>query len=268
MIHLRSVSLPATAALPGDGFPFSLPAVRSLESIEFTTPVTFFVGENGSGKSTVLEAVAAASGAITAGSDGVDTDRTLSGVRKLAKAMKLSWAKRTRRGFFLRAEDYFGYAKRMAAIREGLEEDLRAVDEDYADRSEFARSLAKAPYLKELHAMKEQYGDDLDNFSHGESFFTFFQARFVPDGLYLLDEPEAPLSPLRQLAFLSMLKTMVAQKAQFIIATHSPILMAFPDTTILSFDSPPVHPVAYNTLEHVTITRDFLNDPDTFLKHL
>jgi predicted ATPase len=96
----------------------------------------------------------------------------------------------------------------------------------------------------------------------------FFQARFVPDGLYLLDEPEAPLSPARQLAFLSMLKQLVEQKTQFIIATHSPIIMAFPGATILSFDAPPIHPVTYGELEHVTITRAFLNSPERFLKHL
>ena len=101
-----------------------------------------------------------------------------------------------------------------------------------------------------------------------ESFLTLFQARFVPGGLYLLDEPEAALSPLRQLGFLSMLKEMLAQDAQFIIATHSPILMAYPKATILSFDHAPLQPVSYDDLEHVTLTRDFLNNPAAFLRHL
>jgi predicted ATPase len=230
--------------------------------------VTFFVGENGSGKSTLLEAIAFAAGSITAGSDGVDTDETLVSVRKLGKALKLSWKKRTHKGFFLRAEDYLGYAKRMAKIREGLEQDLKDIDAEYEGRSDYARGLAKMPFMRELHEMKQQYGKDLDNYSHGESFFTFFRARFAPDGLYLLDEPETPLSPLRQLAFISMIKQMVGENAQFIIATHSPILMAFPGAAIYSFDQPPVRPIAYDQLEHVTITRDFLNNPDQFLRHL
>jgi predicted ATPase len=149
-----------------------------------------------------------------------------------------------------------------------LEQDLKEIDEEYEGRSELARNLARMPVLRELHELETRYGGDLDSYSHGESFLQFFQARFVQDGLYLLDEPEAPLSPARQLVFLSMLKRMVEQQTQFIIATHSPLLMAFPGATILTFDEPPVHPVAYDELEHVTITRAFLNNPDQFLQHL
>jgi predicted ATPase len=96
----------------------------------------------------------------------------------------------------------------------------------------------------------------------------FFQQRFVPGGLYLLDEPEAALSPLRQLGFLSLLKEMVDREAQFIIATHSPILMAYPEAEILSFDHVPLKNVSWETLEHVTLTRDFLNNPHGYLRHL
>jgi predicted ATPase len=123
-------------------------------------------------------------------------------------------------------------------------------------------------YARELAAMQEQYGRQLNNFSHGESFLELFQSRFRPNGLYLLDEPEAPLSPAHQLTFLSLLKQMVAQKCQFIIATHSPILMAYPEATIFSFDESPIQSVAYDDLEHVAITRSFLNNPDQYLRHL
>ena len=103
----------------------------------------------------------------------------------------------------------------------------------------------------------------------GKRFLTLFQQRFVPGGLYLIDEPEAPLSPTRQLSLLSLLKTIIArQKSQFIVATHSPILMAFPGTTILSFDGGQIRDVPYAELEHVTVTRQFLEDPDAFLRHL
>jgi predicted ATPase len=108
----------------------------------------------------------------------------------------------------------------------------------------------------------------LDARSHGESFLALFQTRFVPGGLYLLDEPEAPLSPLRQLTFLALLKQMVDQEAQFIIATHSPIILAFSGATILSFDGEQIEPVEYDKLEHVTLTRAFLNNPASFLKWL
>jgi predicted ATPase len=149
-----------------------------------------------------------------------------------------------------------------------LEADLRRVDAENAHRSKMAQGLARMAYASELAAMREQYGRQLINFSHGESFLELFQARFRPDGLYLLDEPEAPLSPAHQLTFLSLLKQMVAQNCQFLIATHSPILMAYPDATILSFDETPIQPVAYDDLEHVAITRSFLNNPDQYLRHL
>ncbi len=268
-IHLQSVRLGVVRAEEAGHYPFNIPAIKALPELGFSAPVTFLVGENGSGKSTFLEALALAAGSVAAGSEELGRDKSLNSVRALAKALKLTWTKKTRKGFFLRAEDYFGYAKRLAAIREGLENDLREIDEEYAGRSDYARGLARMPIMGELHDLKHKYQGDLDERSHGESFFTFFRARFVPDGLYLLDEPEAPLSPLRQLAFIALIKEMVDKHAaQFIIATHSPILMAYPEAEILSFDQPPVHSVAWETLEHVTLTRDFLNNPAQFLRQL
>jgi predicted ATPase len=269
VIHLRSVSLGQIEPDLEDRFPFNVPVIQALPAIEFSSPVTFLVGENGSGKSTFLEAIASAAGSIAVGSSDLDSDKSLDSVKRLGQKLKLSWHKRTRKGFFLRAEDYFGYAKRLAQIREDMEQDLRDLEVEYEGRSKTALGLAQMPFMRELHDLKAKYGQDLDNYSHGESFFTFFRARLVPDGLYLLDEPEAPLSPLRQLGFISMLKEMVEQhQAQFIIATHSPILMAYPGATILSFDTVPVQPMSYDELEHVTLTRAFLNNPEQFLRHL
>ncbi|MFN8371860.1 MAG: AAA family ATPase [Anaerolineae bacterium] len=266
MPHLKSIALQG-ASLP-ERYPFSIPAVQGLTTLEFSAPVTFFVGENGSGKSTLLEAIAVAANSIVAGSaEDHERDSTLKSVRELAKSLRLAWHKKTRKGFFLRAEDFFGYAKRLTQMREELEADLAAVDEEYKGRSQFAHDLAALPYRRELHEMK-RYGRDFNEYSHGESFFAFFKSRFVPEGLYLLDEPEAPLSPIRQLAFLSLMKEAIGLKAQFIIATHSPILMAYPGALIYSFDEHPVQSVDYDTLEHVTLTRAFLSNPDKFLKEL
>ena len=266
MIHLRDARL---AAGRGDaGFPFELPIVRSLRSLRFETPVTLFVGENGSGKSTVLEALAIAARAITAGSAEAADDPTLDGVRRLARAMTLTWATRTHRGFYLRAEDFFGYAKRLATMRAELEAELAAVDEEYKDRPGLAHDLARTPYLRELGELRRRYGEGLDTQSHGESFLRFFGERLVPNGTYFLDEPEAPLSPARQLSFLALLKELVAADGQAIIATHSPILLAFPGAVILSFDGDTIAQVAYEELDHVRLTRDFLADPEAFLRHL
>jgi predicted ATPase len=256
--------LPRTAA----GFPFSIPVIQGWEPLEFSSRVTFFVGENGSGKSTVIEALAAAARMITAGAEPAGNDPELRTVRLLADRMRLSWNKRTKKGFFLRAEDFIGWLRSQTRIRADLRAEIERVDEEYKDRSEYAKGLAKMPYAGQLRAMQDLYGDGLETRSHGEQFLDFFQARFVPGGLYLLDEPEVPLSPMRQLAFLSLLKRMLAEDAQFIIATHSPILMAFPEALILSFDHAPPQRVAYDDLEHVRVTRDFLNDPKAFLRHL
>jgi len=264
-IHLRSIAL--RRPLP-EYFPFSVPVICSLDRLDISSQVTFLVGENGSGKSTLLEGIACAVGSIAVGREIVDTDHTLEQVRALGKRLKLTWSVRTHRGFFMRAEDFFGYATRMARMREELQRNLKDTDETYKGRSRTAQMYARASYEREIAALEGYYGEGLDVRSHGESYLDFFQARFVPGGLYLIDEPEAPLSPLRQLSFLVLLKSMVEQDAQFIIATHSPIITAYPEATILSFDSGTIEPVGYDELEHVRITKGFLNHPERYLARL
>jgi predicted ATPase len=271
--HLRSVE-----RKPGGGggdahdgaFPFSVPAICTLERLDLDNPVTFFVGENGSGKSTLLEGIAVAARLPTVGAADVAADETLATQRSLGRALRLAWSHRAVRGFFLRAEDFFGFAKRLAREREEMVTRIREVQAEYqaADRSRTALGLALKPFHASLADMERRYGVDLDANSHGESFLKLFQNRFVPGGLYLLDEPEAPLSPQSQLALLAMLTDMVAQEAQFIIATHSPVVLAFPGARIYSFDQTPVREVAYEELDHVVLTRDFLNNREQYLRRL
>ncbi len=268
MIFLKSVEIRDWTERDAVDFPFSLDVLSSLQELTFSAPVTFFVGENGSGKSSVLEGLACAVDSITVGSESVRTDKTLAPLRKLSQYFRLVWQKRTHRGFFLRAEDFFGYARQMRQTQEELREDLARVEEDYKGRSKLASDYARLPYARELGDMQRRYGDGLDSRSHGESFLALFQSRFVPSGLYLLDEPEAALLPSRQLSFISVLKRMVESDSQFIIATHSPIILAFPDASILSFDGGRIHPMEYDQLEHVSLTRNFLNSPEAFLRHL
>ncbi len=266
MIHLRSVSLPS--ANRGSGFPFSVPAIGTLPDLEFNAPITFLVGENGSGKSTLLESIAIATKLPSVASSPVRDDETLAAQRKLASALRLAWTRRTHRGFFLRAEDFFGFARSLSKLREEMLERTAQLEVEYKDRSAKARSLAMLPSLSSLAEMREKYGENLDANSHGQAFFTLFRSRFVPDGLYLLDEPETPLSPISQLAFIAMLNDMVGENAQFIIATHSPILLAIPGARILDFDAQPVRWATYEELEHVKLTREFLADPERFLRRL
>jgi len=267
MTHLRSVALAVTDR--PSRFPFNVPAIRALEELALDAPVTFFVGENGSGKSTLLEGLAIATGLPAVGSITPARDETLLAQRELAQALRLTWTKRVRRGFFLRSEDFFGFAKSLSRSRAEFQRELERIDEDYRDRSPMARTLARGPATASLAAMEHRYGEDLDASSHGQSFFRLFRSRVVPGGLYLLDEPEAPLSPQSQLGLIALLKDMAEQEeAQFIIATHSPLLLALPGARIFTFDDPPVREVAFEDLEHVRLTREFLQDPDRFLRRL
>src|SRR5215204_1384954 len=152
MIHLKSITVREFTPHDKDSFPFNLEIVRSLREIQLTSVITFFVGENGSGKSTILEAIACAAESITVGSESVRTDKTLAPIRKLAQYFRLAWNKRTRKGFFLRAEDFFGYAKSMRQTREELEQDLNNVDKEYANRSKYAADLARMPFQGQIAA--------------------------------------------------------------------------------------------------------------------
>lgn len=251
-----------------DEFPFNIPALEGLEALEVATPVTLLVGENGSGKSTVLEALAAATGLPTVGSRSADRDPTLAPQRRLAKTLRLAWSKRTHRGFFLRAEDSFGFARHMARLRIEFQQELAEVDERFREHSPLARTLARGPAAGSIAAIERKYGANLDANSHGEGFLKLFRERFVPGGLYLLDEPEAALSPQSQLGFMTMMRDMIDQDSQFLIATHSPILMAVPGARIYDFDGRPVREVTFEEIEAVNLTRDFLNAPGRFLRHL
>jgi predicted ATPase len=221
-------------------YPFSLPAVRSLDVLELHPKVTFFIGENGSGKSTLLEAIAVSVGFNPEGG----TKNFRFGTRASHSALDeyLRVAKGVRRpkdGFFLRAESFFNVATEI----ENLDSDPQGgppVIGSYGGRS--------------LH---EQ--------SHGESFLALVTNRFRGQGLYLLDEPEAALSPQRQLAVLSRLHDLAGDESQFIVATHSPILMAYPDAWIYEFSREGIRRVPYEETEHYQVTRDFLANPKRML---
>ena len=220
------------------------------------------MGENGSGKSTLLEGIAAAAELPAMGGSQVATDDTLAPARQLGAALRLVWTARSRKGFFLRAEDFFGRLKWLA--RDDARFAREKTEADAGVRADTPRVMAVEANHPDEHGAG-RFITKYDNRSHGESFMDLFAQRVRPGGLYLLDEPEAPLSPRRQIAFLDVLAHAAQGGAQFIIATHSPILLSFPDARIYSFDQPPICEVAYDKLEHVVLTRDFLSDPGRFL---
>lgn len=244
-------------------FPFSVPAIEALPTLDLNVPVTLFVGENGSGKSTLLEGIAAAAELPALGVHEVAFDDTLAEQRHLAAALRLAWRPRSRQGFYLRAEDFFGHLRMQARTDARI---LREKAEFRGDRFDHETAAAGGAHVDEWNAANHlrRY----DSRSHGESFVDVFSRRVRPRGLYLLDEPEAPLSPMKQLELLRLIVKATEDEAQFVIATHSPILLACPGARIFSFDSPPIREVEYDDLQHVTVMRDFLNDPESYLRHI
>ncbi len=241
--YLKEISLKRNDIPDTGRYPFSIPAVRELDNLYFGKEVTFFVGENGSGKSTLLEAIAVGLGFNPEGGTKNFNFGTRDSHSELYRYLRFSKSFiKPRDGFFLRAESYFNVATNIEDMdnAEGFEP---PVIDSYGGRS--------------LH---EQ--------SHGESFLSLMNHRFGGKGIYILDEPEAALSPSRQLTVLSRMKQLIDKESQFIIATHSPILLAYSGATIYLINENGIRPVNYKNTEHYEITKVFLDNPERMLEEL
>ena len=247
-------------------FPWTVPLVAALESLEFDAPVTFFVGENGSGKSTVLEGIAAGMRAIAVGSADIEQDETLRAARRFASGFRFERRRQPRTKLFFRAEDVFGFTRRMLRTMRDLSDIEEAFRRELPEGS-YGQRLAMGAARGQRVALEQRYGQDPDARSHGEVFLSLLASRLIPGGLYFLDEPEAPLSPRGVLQLIALIKDRVAHDCQFVIATHSPMLLAFPDAAIHVFDREAIRRAAYSDVEHVQLMKLFLNDPQRFLQH-
>lgn len=206
--------------LPENGeFPFNLELVKQLPNIALKKPVTFFVGENGSGKSTILESIAYASSVPTAGGINISDDPLMESARSLGKMLSLRYTEKTNRGFFARAEDFIGFVKNILRSIAELDAEIKDLKETWSGGD---INLALAPLISERKEITDRYSENLDAMSHGEGFLKFFNTRITGKGLYLIDEPEAALSPARQLSLIILIQEAVKRGCQFIIATHSP----------------------------------------------
>jgi len=233
------------AAVPSfEDYPFSIPALRKMKRVKLHPAVTFFIGENGSGKSTLIEALAVANKFNPEGGSRNFAFSTRASHSPLSDYLVLEKTptRPVKEGYFLRAESFFNVATEIEKL-DSIPDGGRKIAPSYGDRP--------------LH---EQ--------SHGESFFALLTNRLYGDGLYIFDEPEAALSPMRQMSMLVLMKGLVENGGQFIIATHSPILLAYPDALIYEISADGMRAVAYTETEHYRVTRDFLNRPEKMLSLL
>jgi len=236
---LKSITILRDRVKDPERYPFNVPVIRNLTELRLRSRVCFFVGENGTGKSTLLEAIASHYGFGPEGGNrnfSNDSSESNQSVEPLARALRLSFDNRTGAGFFLRAESFFNIASQMDALGISQPDD----------------------------------GQSFHSRSHGESFLAILHERFRRNGLFLLDEPEAALSPQRQLAFLVLMHDAIRQckNAQFIISSHSPLLIGYPEAQILSFDGPHIVEIEYEQLANMQIVRRFVNDRERFLREL
>ncbi|MGD7009268.1 AAA family ATPase [Metabacillus sp. 84] len=240
-MFLRSIRLRHSNSSLPNAYPYSIPAIRNIKELVFDSSVTFFCGENGSGKSTLLEAIAYQCGFNTAGgsrSNFYDADASQS---DLGEHLQLSWFPKTSSGFFFRAESFFQFASH--------------IDEQ-----------------AKMHpsALESYGGKSLHHQSHGESFLSLFTNRFGSgNAIYLLDEPEAALSPQRQLSLIRIIHDLTREgEAQFIIATHSPILLGYPNASIRLFGGGEIVETEYERTEHYQLTKYFLDHREKLLAEI
>jgi len=246
-------------------FPWSLPLIKNFEEIHFEQPISLFVGENGSGKSTILEAIAAYSEVPLAGSYRLEDDDSLAAANSLADYMSIRFSEKTHRGFFVRAEDFIGFARNIKNEIIALDAEIQEVKDTFTGGD---IKLTIGAIEGEKNQLIKSYTKNLEAMSHGEGFVKFFTSRITGKGLYLIDEPEAALSPTRQLSLLSLILEKVEKTgSHFIIATHSPIIMSVPQSEVFYFEDGQVNKIDFQETQHFKLTKSILDDPEN-LKNL
>ena len=244
-------------------YPYNVPAIKYAKDIDVSNSITFLVGENGCGKSTLLEAIAYRLQLPHMDGNGYGK-KCFDAARKLVSHLELEWDMERSVGFFFRAEDFGDYLNSVHRSDVNLHNQFGDLEDVPSDIIQQMKDSANY----QLHQVRRDYGQELDTFSHGEAYMHIMHEKVNQRGIYLLDEPEASLSPAKQLAFIYFLQNHLQQfNSQFIIATHSPMLMAFPNASIYEITNEEMKKTELEDTDHYSITKMFLNNPKSFLQH-
>lgn len=245
-------------------FPFDVPAIKFAKNIDVSNNITFIIGENGSGKSTLLETLACRLHLPHMDGYGY-RKKCFDSAKIILPFLELEWHIERSTGFFFRAEDFGDYLNSVQRNDDTIHSQLSDLE---GNIPEHIINQMKDSANQQLHRVRKNFGQELDSFSHGEAYLHVMHQMVNQRGVYLLDEPEASLSPAKQLAFLYFLQEHLSHfNSQFIIATHSPMLMAYPNANIYEVTSNGMHLTPLEQTDHFTVTKSFLNNPLAFLRH-
>ncbi len=256
-----------TKTSDGDGYPFIIPLIKNFSELYINNSIIILVGTNGCGKSTFLEIIACGYGInpISLLHDYANEEFKL--IKEATKKFSISSTIK-KNGFFFRGEDFIEYIYFLHKSKKEAQDELSLIKEQYKNKSNYARSMAASPHFKTIYEIDNMYKRDLQQLSHGESFIEFFKSRLRENSLYIIDEPEGPLSFINQLALISLIKEYSNKGCQFIIATHSPVLAAIPNADIYELNDCIFNKVPYEELDMIRDLKSFINNPDVFTRNL
>lgn len=243
-------------------YPLNLPIFATPLTLSLDKEVTLLVGDNGSGKSTLLRLI--------------QNELQLVEIKKrprdkqlgIEKNVTLSYQRSKPKGFYFESVDFITYLHFVNEEKEAARAEIARIEDEYKDKSEYSKMMAKSAHQRTIAELDGMYQKDLSKSSHGESYLDFFVSRIRPNQLYILDEPETPLSFQNQLTLMLVIQNAVKNGCQFLIATHSPVLMAMENATIYEILRDKIVATTYDNIESIRSLRQFIRNPESFLRYL
>ncbi len=243
-------------------YPFNLKLFQKELLLDTNNPVTIFVGENGSGKSSLLKLLQGKLNLVEIHLPGEEIKDSID-----SKSVEISPSLGKIKGFYFESLTFVNYIEYIQKELSESKKEIQRIDNEYKNKSDYARSMAKSPYSRTISDLNNMYSNDLSQSSHGESYLDFFASRIRDNQLYILDEPETPLSVQNQLTLMAMIMEATNRGCQFVIATHSPILTAIPNALIYEIIDNEFVKTEYENIQSIQLLKQFLNNKEQFLRH-